>query len=133
VAACSVFNYLKPKHHTLTWIKVWNVLLLQNLSFKQKKGTRLLLANGRNIKSTPREIGRNGRRFAYTQNIPLPQIPLQEVFYYRQLLINEFFIRNNEKQQSIFLLVSRRRGTEKTKRSPHLLTTLHWGKMYRQQ
>jgi hypothetical protein len=53
-------------------------------------------------KVRPEKIGCNGKTFDYMQNILLPQIPLQEVFYYRQRLIHEFCNRDMKNNKTSF-------------------------------
>jgi len=50
------------------------------------------------------KIGYNGKTFVYMQNILLPQIPLQEVFSYRQRLNHEFCIRDMKNNKAFFYL-----------------------------
>lgn len=38
----------------------------------------------------------------YMQNLPLPHIPVQEIFYYRQLWVNEFCVHNLKTQKAMF-------------------------------
>lgn len=38
----------------------------------------------------------------YMQNLPLPHIPVQEIFYYRQLWVNEFCVHNLENDRAMF-------------------------------
>jgi hypothetical protein len=40
--------------------------------------------------------------FDYMKHIPLPQIALQEVLYYRQLLIHEFCIRDMKNNKAFY-------------------------------
>ncbi|CAG9782306.1 unnamed protein product [Diatraea saccharalis] len=38
----------------------------------------------------------------YMQNLPLPHIPVQEIFYYRQLWVNEFCVHNLKTDAAVF-------------------------------
>lgn len=40
--------------------------------------------------------------FDYMQNLPLPSLPVQEIFYYRQLWVNEFCIHNFTTEKATF-------------------------------
>lgn len=67
-----------------------------------KRETRKYFLQTEEIKKYAKIIGCNGKTSDYMKNILLLQIPLREVFYYRQRLIREFCIRHMKNNKTFF-------------------------------